>query len=67
MMDDPMRQTYRSLTDREEEQLHDIKALASRLYHHIDVFCDGREGALAKTKVEEAVMWATKYITGPKD
>ena len=66
-MNDPMRQTYRSLSLQEESQMGTLKSLGRRLYHHIEVCCDGREGALAKTKVEEAVMWATKYITGPKE
>jgi hypothetical protein len=66
-MTDVMRLKYRPLTAAEQEAMENIKTTASMLYDDIDMLDrlhgDSRELSLAKTKVEEAVMWATKYIT----
>lgn len=73
-----MRHAYRVLSDDEKQAMQDIKDVGLRFYNLIDnigmrwpapVAPDAprgngsRELSLAKTKVEEAVMWAVKHIT----
>jgi hypothetical protein len=60
---DPMRMTYKALSDAEVRQMNTIKEHAKTFYDFIDDFGPSREISLAKTKIEEAVMWAVKYIT----
>lgn len=65
------RGTYRILTEEEKNLMADIKERAEELYGVIDNYA-GQQGAgqmqryyaLAKTNLEEAVMWAVKGITG---
>ena len=58
------RPTYRALTDT-EKQLHDaIKARAADLESLFEKVMPGREASLGMTKLEEAVMWAVKGLTG---
>lgn len=57
------RQKYRELSTA-EAGLHDaIKVTATDLYILIDNVPPSREVAIAKTKLEEAVMWAIKGLT----
>lgn len=58
-----MRHKYRVLSDREKAQMQTIKDGGLSFHSMIDEIGDSRELALAKTKVEEAVMWAVKHIT----
>lgn len=58
-----MRVTYRPLSDQERAQLAHFKSAAEDLWDLIDAMPAGRETSLAKTKLEEAVMWATKSLT----
>lgn len=61
------RKQYRQLSDAEKAQIEGIKVTAAVLYHQLHVTAgqaDARQLALAKTKLEECVMWATKAITG---
>ena len=48
----------------EKEQIQAIKEMG----REFTVFCDdmgvSRDLSLAKTKMEEAVMWAVKHVTG---
>ena len=44
--------------------MENIKAGADALLDEIDAVPDPRCKALAKTKLEEAVFWAVKGITG---
>lgn len=64
-MSDIMRQEYRQLSGDEQLRLKQMKVKAAELYDLIDYCTDGdqRSFSLAKTKIEEAVMWATKAIT----
>ena len=62
-MSDVMRQTYRPLSDQEKADMNHIKECGRIFYDTLDAIGSGREIALAKTKIEEAVMWATKHIT----
>lgn len=59
-----MRHQYRVLSDAEKVQMQTIKDDALALWELIDSFGQSRELSLAKTKVEEAVMWSVKHITG---
>jgi hypothetical protein len=58
-----MRHGYRVLSDREKEAMQAVKDEGLRFYELIDGIGNSRELALAKTKIEEAVMWAVKHIT----
>lgn len=58
-----MRHEYRVLTDSEKEEMKHIKDAGLNFHQYIDSIGDSRELTLAKTKIEEAVMWAVKHIT----
>lgn len=62
---DTFRRQYRPLSDMEKADMDEIKSEAQVLLDRIkgDV-PDERCRALAITKLEECVMWATKGITG---
>lgn len=64
---DVMRKNYRELTGVEKRQMEEVKEIATHLYGLLNGIGDSRELSLAKTKLEECVMWATKHITGPKE
>lgn len=68
-MTDVFRKEYRKLEDHEVAWMNQIKDAAEALLLEIDKprqpdFKGNREIALAKTNLEQAVMWATKAITG---
>lgn len=58
-----MRHEYRKLTDEEKQQMQNIKDKGLELHSLIESVGQSRELSLAKTKTEEAVMWAVKHIT----
>lgn len=58
-----MRHEYRVLNDAEKAQMEYIKDLGLKLWKVLDNTGQSRELSLAKTKCEEAVMWAVKHIT----
>ena len=58
-----MRHEYRVLTDEEKHQMKSIKDHGLLFHQYIDSMGQSRELSLAKTKVEEAVMWAVKHLT----
>jgi hypothetical protein len=58
-----MRHQYRVLSDAEKAQMQAIKDKGLELHDLIDGIGASRELSLAKTKTEEAVMWAVKHIT----
>lgn len=62
---DPMRREYRVLTDAEKTQMDTVKQEGQRFYDYLTTIGDSVELTTAKVKIEEAVMWATKYITRP--
>ena len=59
-----MRHTYRVLTDEEKAAMQTVKDMGLEFHGAIAVLGESRKVSLAKTKVEEAVMWAVKHITG---
>ena len=59
-----MRHNYRVLSDAEKANMVKVKDMGLALHDFIDGLGKSREISLAKTKVEEAVMWAVKHITG---
>lgn len=58
-----MRHGYRVLSDVEKKQMQDIKDKGLELHELLNSIGISRELSLAKTKTEEAVMWAVKHIT----
>lgn len=61
---DVMRQQYRQLSDAEKQAMQEVKADAAALFDKLTGYGSSRELSVAKTKLEELVMWATKHITG---
>lgn len=66
-MADVFRKEYRSLSDDQKAQIANIKNAAENLHGWMEsssfVNPDQRMMALAKTNLEQAVMWAIKAIT----
>ncbi len=60
-----VRHEYRVLSDEEKAAMKEVKDRGLDFLSTLDLLCKpGRETALARTKIEEAVMWAVKGITG---
>ena len=63
-MSDTFRKEYRTVSDDQWDAIDGIKESAADIEKMIDASCvDARCAAIAKTKLEEAVMWAVKGIT----
>jgi hypothetical protein len=58
-----MRHGYRVLGDHEKEQVQKIKDDGLAFWKFLDSLGSSRELSVAKTKIEEAVMWGVKHIT----
>ena len=59
-----MRHQYRVLSDLEKKKVVYIKDMGLTFLKLIDeAVPTGREASLARTKIEEAVMWAIKGLT----
>lgn len=58
-----MRHAYRVLSDEEKAQMQAIKDEGLKFHELVESIGASRELSLAKTKIEEAVMWAVKHIT----
>jgi hypothetical protein len=58
-----MRHQYRVLSDAEKAQMQAIKDKGLELHDLIEGIGASRELSIAKTKTEEAVMWAVKHLT----
>jgi hypothetical protein len=58
-----MRHEYRVLSDEEKAHMKLAKDLGLQAITLIDKLGSSRELSIAKTKIEEAVMWAVKHIT----
>jgi hypothetical protein len=64
---DPMRTTYRVLSREEQAFVRDIEDMGSQFFTLLTsierVRGKSREVSLAKTKIEEAVMWSVKEVS----
>lgn len=58
-----MRHEYRELTDKEKGQMKSAKDFGLVFIQLCDEIGESRELSIAKTKMEEAVMWLVKAIT----
>lgn len=58
-----VRHQYRVLSEHEKGQMTFIKDMGLEFIQYLDTMTPGRENSIAKTKIEEAVMWAVKGIT----
>jgi hypothetical protein len=58
-----MRHAFRVLSDAEKANMQTVKDMGLAFAEFVDSIGKSREGSLAKTKIEEAVMWAVKGIT----
>ena len=58
-----MRHEYKVLSDAEKQQMQSIKDMGLAFFMELDTIGQSRELSLAKTKIEEAVMWAVKHVT----
>lgn len=63
IVNNAVRHTYRVLSDAEKAQTQAIKDKGLELLQLIDGIGSSRELSIAKTKTEEAVMWAVKHVT----
>jgi hypothetical protein len=59
-----MRHQYRVLSDAGKANMVKVKDIGLDFHTFVDSLGGSREISLAKTKIEEAVMWAVKHITG---
>ena len=59
-----MRHQYRVLNDAEKANMDKIKDLGLEFHEFVERLGKSREISIAKTKIEEAVMWSVKAITG---
>lgn len=58
-----MRHAYRVLSDEEKATMAKIKDMGLEFHSFVDGVGQSRELSIAKTKIEEAVMWAVKHVT----
>lgn len=58
-----MRHEYRVLDEKEKFTMKQIKDHGLEFLEYIENIGQSRELSLAKTKIEEAVMWAVKHVT----
>lgn len=58
-----MRHAYRVLSDDEKVLMQKLKDDGLAFWNVIDGIGSSRELSVAKTKIEEAVMWAVKHVT----
>jgi hypothetical protein len=58
-----MRHAYRVLTDDEKTAMQSVKDTGLALHTLLSSLGSSRELSIAKTKAEEAVMWAVKHLT----
>lgn len=64
--EDPFHKHYNPINKNQQALIADINDAASELFdsvNRVDNEYDARCGYLAKTRIEEAVMWAVKGVT----
>lgn len=59
-----VRHQYRVLNDDEKAKMLAVKDKGLEFLNVLNTLAQTRETSLARTKIEEAVMWAVKGITG---
>lgn len=59
----PMRHSYRVLSDEEKARMAALKDKGQELLDLIAECGGSRELSIARTKTEEAIMWAVKHVT----
>lgn len=64
IVNNTLRHQYKILNNEEKAAMLAIKDLGLNFLTAIDKCGQKREYSIAKTKIEEAVMWAVKGITG---
>lgn len=63
VVNNTMRHQYRVLTDEEKAQMNAVKEAGLGFHALVSGLGESRELSIAKTKIEEAVVWAVKHIT----
>ncbi len=63
VVNNTMRHQYKVLTDDEKAQMVAIKDAGLAFHEMLGGLGSSRELSIAKTKVEEVVMWAVKHVT----
>lgn len=58
-----MRHEYRTLSAEEKSQMQQAKDFGLKFHDLLTDIGSSRELSIAKTKLEEVVMWAVKHIT----
>lgn len=58
-----MRHQYRVLSDAEKAAMAKVKDMGLAFHDFVAAIGQSRELSIAKTKIEEAVMWAVKHLT----
>lgn len=58
-----MRHAYRVLSDEEKANMAKVKDMGLEFHSLVDSLGSSRELSIAKTKIEESVMWAVKHLT----
>lgn len=58
-----MRHQYRPLDWQEKANMQTVKDKGLEFHAFLSTLGESRELSIAKTKIEEAVMWAVKHIT----
>lgn len=61
---DHTRKSHRELTEAERMQVQEAKELGDSFLAFLNTIPEGRAKSIAFTRVEEAVMWTVKGITG---
>lgn len=62
-MNNIMRHEYRKLETDDLEAMKKIKDKGLEFWELVESLGASRENAIAKTKIEEAVLWAIKHVT----
>lgn len=62
---DVVRHEYRTLTEDEKARMRVVKDQGADFLALCDSLGTSRELSIAKTNIEQAVMWAVKHITRP--
>ena len=58
-----MRHEYPTLSDEEKSRMKQVKDLGLQFHNLLTDIGSSREISLAKTKLEEVVMWSVKHLT----